>query len=67
MYACILYLGIDEACCTKPDIFIFDVNCATKKSRWTSSRYPLFGFCYYYKCSADDNVNYCSGLDQVNT
>ena len=56
---------IGGACCTEPDIFPFDVNCATKELGWTSSREASFGFCYYYKCSTDDNVDYCNGLQQV--
>ena len=51
----------------EPDIFPFDVNCATKELRWISSREASLGFSYYYECSTDDDddddddVDYCSG------
>ena len=48
----------------EPDIFPFNVNSATKKLKWPSSREASFGFCYY-KCSTDDNVDYCNGVQQV--
>ena len=64
-YDAYICVHIDGACCTEPDIFTFDVNCTTKELRWTSSREASFGFCYYYKCSTDDNVDYCNGLQQV--
>ena len=62
LYICV---HIDEPCCTEPDIFTVDIDCTTKELSWTSSREASFGFCYYYQCSSDDNVDYCNGLQQV--
>ena len=61
-YICIL---IDKDCCKQPDIPL-TVNCTTTdgsvKLQWEAIE-SWFGFCLYYECSTDVNVDYCNGIE----